>query len=92
MIVLTFSYICCFGNVSQKDGNSVQRIVNISNKITGFKQFILTGVHSENEKQVLRKATRIINDNIHCLHNEYMLLPSSRRFRIITSNPTLGNV
>ena len=38
--VLTFSFMCWFGNVSQKDNNKLQRVVNISSKITGFKQFL----------------------------------------------------
>ena len=51
-------------------------------KITGFKQSSVTALY---EKQVLRKANKIINDNTHILYNEYVLLPSSRRFRIIIS-------
>ena len=77
--VLTFSFICWFGNVSQKDKNKLQRVVNISSKITGLKQSSLTALY---EKQVLRKANKIINDNTHILY-EYVLLPSSRRFRTI---------
>ena len=33
----------------------------------------------------IRKANKIINDSTHILYNEYVLLPSSRRFRTITS-------
>ena len=47
--------LCWFGNVSQKDKNKLQRIVNISSKITGFKQSSLTALY---EKQVLRKANK----------------------------------
>ena len=79
--VLTFSFICWFGNVSQKDKNKLQRVVNISSKITGLKQTSVTALY---EKQVLRKANKIINDSTHILYNEYVLLPSSRRFRTIT--------
>ena len=70
-IVLTFSFICCFGNVRQKDKNNYQRIVNIGSNVTGLKQSSLTALH---EKQVLGKATKISNDNKHILHNEYLLL------------------
>ena len=80
--VLTFSFICWFGNVSQKDKNKFQCVVNISGKITGFKQSSVTALY---EKQVLRKANKIINDSAHILYNEYFLLPSSRRFRSIIS-------
>ena len=55
-----------------KDKNHLQRIVNICSKITGLKQSTLNALY---EKQVLRKATKIINDNTHILHNEYVLLP-----------------
>ena len=74
--------MCWFGNVSQKDKNKLQRVVNISSKITGFKQSSLAALY---EKQVLRKVNKIINDNTYIVHNEYVLLPSSRRFRAITS-------
>ena len=39
--VLTFSLICWFRNIRQKDKNNLQRIVNISSKVTGTKQFTL---------------------------------------------------
>ena len=79
--VLTFSFICWFGNVRQKDKNNVQRIVNISSKVTGTKQTTLTVLY---EKQVLRKSARILADNTHILHEEYVLLPSSTWFRTVT--------
>ena len=81
--VLTFSFICWFGNVSQKDKNNLQRIVglNISSKVTGVTQSTLTALY---EKQVVNKATRILADDTHVLHADYILLPSSRRFRNVT--------
>ena len=57
--VLTFSLICWFRNIRQKDKNNLQRIVNISSKVTGTKQSTLTVLY---EKQVLRKAARILAD------------------------------
>ena len=60
--VLTFSFICWFGNVSQKDKNSLQRIVNISSKVTGVTQSTLTALY---EKQVVNKATRILANDKH---------------------------
>ena len=80
--VLKFCLICWFGNVSQKDKYELQRVVNISSKITGFKQTSRTALY---EKQILRKANEIINDNTHILYNEYVLLPSSRSIRTIIS-------
>ena len=74
--------MCWFGNVSQKDKNNLQRIVNVSSKITGYKQSTLIALY---EKQVLRKANTIIGDNTHIPHNEYVLRHSSRRFRTIIS-------
>lgn len=79
--VLTFSFICWFGNVRQKDKNNLQRIVNISSKVTGTKQSTLTVLY---EKQVFRKAVRILADSTRILHEEYVLLPSSGRLRTVT--------
>ena len=79
--VLTFSFICWFGNVSQKDKNNLQRIVNISSKVTGVTQSTLTALY---ERQVVNKATRILADDTHVLLADYILLPSSRRFRTVT--------
>ena len=45
--VLTFSFICWFGNVSQKDKNKLQRVVNISSKITGLKQTSVTALYEK---------------------------------------------
>ena len=53
--VLTFSFICWFGNVSQKDKIKMEWVVNISSKITGFKQSSLAALY---EKQVLCKANK----------------------------------
>ena len=61
--------------------NSLQRIVNISSKVTGVTQSTLTALY---EKQVVNKATRILADDKHVLHADYILLPSSRRFRTVT--------
>ena len=67
---------------SENKNNKLQRVLNISSKITGLKQFSLTALY---EKRVLRKANTILNDNIHILYIQYVLLPSSRRFRTIIS-------
>ena len=79
--VLTFSFIWWFGNVSQKDKNNLQRIVNISSKVTGVTQSTLTALY---ERLAVNKATKILADDTHILHGEYILLPSSRRFRTTT--------
>ena len=67
---------------ARRTRNKLQHVVNISSKITSFKQSSVTALY---EKQVLRKANKIINDNTYILYNEYVLLPSSRRFRTIIS-------
>ena len=79
--VLTFSFICWFGNISQKDKNNLQRIVNISSKVSGVTQSTLTALY---ERLAVNKATKILADDTHILHGEYILLPSSRRFRTTT--------
>jgi len=43
--VLTFSFICWFGNIAQKDKNNLQRIVNISSEATVLKQSTLTALY-----------------------------------------------
>ena len=58
--VLTFYFICWFGNVSQKEKNNLPRIVNISSKVTGVTQSTLTALY---EKQVVNKTTRILADD-----------------------------
>ena len=57
-----------FKNISQKDNNNLQRIVNIGSKVTGLKQSTLNALYG---KQMLRKATKLINDNKHILHSTY---------------------
>ena len=79
--VLMFSFICCFGNVRQYYNNNLQRIVNTSSKVTVTKQSNLTVLY---EKPILRKDARILAVSTHILHEEYVLLPSSRRFRTVT--------
>ena len=64
-------------NVRQKDKTNI----NISSKVTGTKQSTLTVLY---EKQVLQKAARILADSTHILYEEYVLLPSSIRFRTVT--------
>ena len=77
--VLTFSFMCWFGNVSQKDKNKLQRVVNISSKITSLKQSSLNALY---EMQVLRKANDMINDNTHILHNKYVLVQKVHNYHI----------
>ena len=52
-----FSFICWVGNVSQKDKNDLQRIVDISCKVTSLKQSILTALY---KKKVLHKTTKTL--------------------------------
>ena len=80
-LFLTFSFICWFVNVGQKDKNNLPRIVNISSKVTGVTQSPITVLY---EKQVVNEATRILADDTHMLHGEYFLLPSSRRIQTVT--------
>ena len=75
--VLIFSLICWY-LISQTDKNNLQRTVDISSKVTGFKQSSLTSLY---QKQVLRKANTIISDNANILYNEYVLLSSSRSLK-----------
>ena len=76
--VLTFSNICWFGNLSVKNKNVLNRIVNVCSKVVGVKQ---EGLNELYERRVMRKAQVILSDKSHCLSKYYELLPSGKRYR-----------
>ena len=69
-------YLCIVLWERQSDKN-LQSTVNISSKVTVLKQSTLIALYEKH------KATKLINDNTHILHNEYVLLPLFSRYRII---------
>ena len=77
--VISFSIICWYGNLNVKDKNHLKRIVKTASKIIGVKLNSLDFVF---EKQVLKKAKAIRDDNSHPLNSEYKMLPSGVRLEI----------
>ena len=76
--VLTFSFICWFGNLSLKNKNILNKIVNVCSKTVGMKQVNLTELY---EWRVKVKAKKIVNESSHTLAKYYAVLPSGKRFR-----------
>ena len=79
--VLTFSFICWFGNLSVHDRTSLNRIVNMCSKIIGITQ---KDLYSFWKQQVVRKASGIVIRPEHVLTIEFSLLPSGRRYSVPT--------
>ncbi len=76
--VLSFSFICWFGNLSLKNKNVLNKIVNVCSKIMGVKQVNLTDLY---ERRVKVKARKIVSESSHTLAKYYEILPSGKRFR-----------
>ena len=76
--VLSFSFICWFCNLNVKDKNALERIIRIASKIIGESQ---QSLQSFADKQILRKALTILASTNHILRQEFILLPSGKRFR-----------
>ena len=80
--ILTFSFICWFGNLAMKSKNVLNRIVNVCGKVVGERQDCLRELY---ERRVEKKARMVANDENHVLTHLYELLPSGRRFRMLKS-------
>jgi len=59
--------------------NKLQRIVKVCSKISGTTLKDVSDVH---KVRTLRKAQSILDDPSHPLVNEFMLLPSGRRYKM----------
>ena len=78
--ILTFSMVCWYGNLNEKDKKRISKIVNICSKIIGDQQTSLSELF---DKRVIRKANSILNSKFeHPLECEFDPLPSGRRFRV----------
>lgn len=69
--IITFSTICWYGNLSNKDKNSLGWIIKLASKTVGVN---FNSLDQTYKKQVLEKA--ICTDDSHPLSSEYKLLPS----------------
>ena len=76
--ILTFSITVWYGNATQKNRNSLERIVKTASKIIGCQ---LPSVESLYSVRLLRRSKKIINDITHPAHHFFKLLPSGKRFR-----------
>ena len=77
--VLTFGFMCWFGGLNVKNKNVLERVVNVSGKVTGEKQQSLSELY---ERRMVKKAGMIARDSVHILAQYYNLLPSGRRYRV----------
>ena len=75
--VISFSIVCWFGNLSIKDKNTLGKIVKTASKIIGTQ---MESLESFFNRQLVRKARIITNDEDHPLFPEYTSLPSGLRF------------
>ncbi len=75
--VLTFSFICWYGLLSLKNKNRLQGIVRVCSKIAGINLNDLTDVY---KLRTLSKARSVLTDQSHPLVDEFVLLPSRRRY------------
>lgn len=74
--LLTFSFICWFGNISVKDRNCLNNIVKVCSKIIGIQMCDLNSLW---EKRVLEKVNSLMKQH-HILGDEFVLMPSGRRY------------
>lgn len=79
--VLSFALVSWFGNLSVKNKNSLNQIVKWSSKLTGVSLANLEAVYT---RQLKRITNSILNDTAHPLHSEFQLLPSGRRFLVLS--------
>ena len=77
--VLTFSFLCWYGNLTVKSKNVLNRVVNVCGKVVGVRQKSLNELY---EERVRKKARMIVSDTSHVLAHLYEILPSGRRFRM----------
>ncbi len=77
--IISFSIICWYGNLANKDKNSLSRIVRVAPKVAGGKFSSLDEIFNT---QVLKKAKSIRMDDTHPLNQEYKLLPSGAQHSV----------
>ena len=77
--VLTFSFQCWYGSLSLTNKSRLEKVILIASKITGVPLNNLSYLY---EKRVLNLAVKILSDETHVLHNEYVKLPSGKRYLV----------
>ena len=76
--VLTFSMVCWFGSLNDKERKRLNGIVHVCEKIVGSSLQTLEDLY---RVKSLSKSNKIINESSHVLNYCFDLLPSRRRFR-----------
>ena len=77
--VLTYNISSWYTFLSVREKSKLSRIIKHASKITGTTQSSLSDLHTQ---AVSYKATSIIHDPSHPLHNSFPLLPSGRHYRV----------
>ena len=75
--VLTFAFITWYGMLTLKNRNRLQGITKVCSRIAGTTLNDLTMLY---QRQTLKKAQSVLDDQSHPLHAEFRLLPSGRRY------------
>ena len=76
--ILTFSFMCWYACLTMDDKKKVDRVVRVCGKIVGESQVSLSELY---KKRCVQKANTIISDSNHVLAQNFVLLPSGKRFR-----------
>ena len=76
--VLTFSMVCWFGSLNDKERKRLNGIVHVCEKIVGSSLQTLEDLY---RVKSISKSNKIINESSHVLNYCFDLLPSRRRFR-----------
>ena len=71
-------YITWFGNLSISNRNRLDRITSQAQKIIGTK---LETVGEVYQKALVGKTNAVLKDETHPLHENFVLMPSKRRYR-----------
>ena len=76
-LILSFSLVSWFGNLSLKNRSSLNQTVKWSGRLIGESQCDPASLHTRQLQQI---TSLILKDDSHPLHSEFQLLPSGRRF------------
>ena len=85
--ILTFCLLSFYGNLSIKNKNRLQKIVKEARKVIGMQQRSLSEIF---DRLVFKKARSILSSSDHPLLEEFIPLPSGRRFRLYLEHEQIG--
>ena len=80
--VLTFCIVAWYGNLTLTNKNRLSSLVKVASKISGRTQAQLIDLY---KRQMLKRASSLLEVTDHPLRPEFELLPSGRRFRVPTT-------